>query len=110
MKVKELITYRPTFYRKYSARSEVCKILQKYTEQDVVVAYVKCILGNIVLMRGQKCCFGFISISDKFPCPYKVERLDNAEIMKIINDSQDKVILNQEVWDTELKKMLVASI
>jgi hypothetical protein len=110
MKLKELITYRPTFYRKYSARSEICKILQKYTEQEVIVAYVKCLLDNVVLMRGQKCCFGFISISDKFPCSYQVERLDNAEIIKIINASPDKIILNQEIWDSEIKKILVGSI
>ena len=110
MKLNELITYHPTYHRKYSARSEVCKILRKYTEQDVIVAYVKCLLGNIVLIRGQKCCFGFISVSEIFPCPYQVERLDNAEILKIINESPDKVILNQEIWDSEIKKMLVGSI
>ena len=109
MKLNELITYRPTYYRKYSARAEVCQMLNKYTDEDVVVAYVKCLLGNVVLIKG-KIIFGVISINEKFPCPYQVERLENKEIIKLINESPDKVIVNQEIFDMEVKKMLVESI
>lgn len=119
MKITELVlkrTYRYSWSNSersyYSARSETNKILNTYDKADVVVAYVKSLLGNVFLIKGKKSCFGFITLKEpiiKFG-RYETERISIEETIKLINESPEKVILNQDVFDEEIKKMVINKI
>ena len=113
MKPIELVQKKKSRYGNadyYSARAEMNKILLNYGDKDVVVAYFKCPLGSVALIKGIKCCFGFVYIAIDMNSRYEIERLSIEKTIELINKAENKVILNQEIWDNELKKVVFKAI
>lgn len=96
------------------AYSGDAKTLNKYIFQDCIIAYKKCFMGSVFLIKGKIGYFGFVFNKKGMPhYAHDITRIELPNIQAIFNEEkyeEDKVIVNEEEYKSFERKVLFNSI
>jgi len=107
MKPSEIVPTKSDNLNGYSAESQLWDI---YHNKDCVIAYRKCFLGDVILIKGIREMFGFL-IFNKPASRWGIRELNRKDLRDIVKlfeePGEDKlVILNDEEYKIFGRKVL----
>ena len=103
-------------FSEFAGYSEMIRLFHKYQNEDCVVAYRKCFMGNVILIQGKKEMFGFLILNkvvNRWGRVPELQRKSLREIKIIFNEVDDKnqvVIINEDGFKLFERKVLFDGI
>jgi hypothetical protein len=98
----------------FNAYADTNRLFAKYKNQDCVVAYRKCLMGVVMVIKGARDFIGLVFINDNVTkwSNTELHRKDLSQIMKLFNieDKNEMVIVNQDEYGLFERKVLYNSI
>lgn len=107
MTPRELLTQDYSSY----GHSRDSQVLRDYFEENCVVAYTKESLGIVMIIRGTRKYFAFVSLKNGFNFggyDYKLTLIEPIEAIKVMQDSA--IIVDKDLYGKLTKTLLMEAL